>query len=109
MKLINKKLNLSSDDVIACEDYDQLKYWMTCINEEVINMESDLMIKENPAKEMACKLQKMLSRLIQNQMAKIGKPRGFMDYVMDAINDVVPEKKDEIIERARELKNVDEL
>ena len=89
MKLINKKLNLSSDDVIACEDYDQLKYWMTCINEEVINMESDLMIKENPAKEMACKLQKMLSRLIQNQMAKIGKPRGFMDYVMDAINDVI--------------------
>jgi hypothetical protein len=109
MKLINKKLNLSSDDVIACTDYEQLKYWMTCINEEVINMESDLMVKENPAKEMACKLQKMLSRLVQNQMAKIGKPRNFQDYFFDAVKEMYPDQVDEIMSRARELKNMDEL
>ena len=109
MKLINKKLNLSSDDVLACEDYSQLKYWYSCVEQDVIEMKVRLEFEDNDRVEQAMRLQATLSKLIQTQMSKVGRPVKFEKYIIDECKERLFAQWDDVIEKARERKNIDEL
>jgi hypothetical protein len=109
MKLFNKKLNLSSDDVLACEDYAQLKYWYSCVEIDILEMELRLKGEDNDRVYQAMSLQKSLSKLIQLQISKVGKPVRFEKYVIDVCKELFVDKWDVIIERARAKKELEEL